>query len=885
MTLNPYLSQAVKQLKQIYIPEVTIHPATNDAAKKSHSDVDSSFTLPTLKSKKSKKLLKKYLQLNRNATTPQFSSVEESKSDKKIAGNNESSTPAGYFKVSKRKTTKPKNGLLSVSTPNIYSDSTKKFKNRREWNVQDSSIQTIPSFTSQLNSSNSNNIINVNNLKNLNVPSDANAVQLPPRYNVVPRPFSILQSPNLSVTANINASYRKSSSSPADFGHQQQIARSSANILPLVLPTDLFNSPPARRYIPIKRANLEGNSATIISTEASPPTSPVGERTTLANYDAVYKAVIGTTRSPLVTVSNQQSYGSPDYYAITESPAERTVTKTNFATTYIPSQTSASYTVQRQKDSQTIHKNKFLPRIATYNSPDDEKSSLNENSAIALYNKFASLYSTNVPNVFNASKVITQDFKQPVQPSQQQVSTLPYATLKPLTPTSLKVRPIASSIPYYDSKLFVSQNVDKKYNKNSEENVKTNKQSRIDADQTEKEDNDDRDDVGNYKTQVNQEAYKTYKTPNKQREKKDREEEEEDRYPQQSRNYGYQDKQYKQDKNRNSKNDDGREKYENVWYENNNDEEKVDETEEEEDINIGKNKGKANDDYRHQYSKYDEEKVDETEEKYDNIGKNKGEDNDDYRHQHNKYNRDNSDEEQRNKPRYDRKKYNKPKDRDVEHRFESNNKYFESLYNDDKTREWDKEYRDRSDKKKLVGDNKYKKDQQDRRYKGSEHESVAEDKSFAQHSKDQRSHKQDERYEEERNNDDDKRKYHRHQTFPRRDSLREEYTREEYGETNPTHTREEYHHPRANNDHRDHRSDSRDQDDGKEEARDHVHGETQEHAHKHEEHHEKKKDGGDYKFEEGGGAEHKKEHHGHEGEKGEKVNYSFKHCICSLDLI
>lgn len=831
VTLNPYLSQAAKQFKQIYIPEVTIRPAANDGAEKSHSEIGSPFASPTL-SKKSKRLPKKYSQLNRTATTPRFSSVEESKSDGKSVRVKESSAPA--FKIFNGK---PRNGSLSAPPSNVHSGSIEKPKSQREWNVQGSFIQAKPQLTSRLN--NSNNIVNLNYLKSLNISKN---VQLPSRYNIVPRPFAALQSPSpLVVTTNVDASYRKPSLSPTGFGHQ--IARSSANVLPLVLPTDLFNPSPTRRYVPIKRTNhfnLEGNSATIVSTEASPPTSPVGERTTLADYNAVYSAVIGATKNPLVTVSSQQSYSPPDYYGITESPAERAVTKTNFAT-YVPSQTSASYNVQQRKDSQAIHD--FLPRTSGYNNPDDEKSSLNENPGIALYNKFASLYSTNVPNVFSAPKAITQDFKQPPQ---QQVLALPRATLTPLTPiltpTLLKVRPIISSkpAPYYDSRLLVSQ--DGKYNANNAEDDEVNEQPRAeDADKTEKEDNDsdDNDEIGKYKTEINRKVYKVYKTPKTQRE--DREEEEEDRHPQQSRNY--QDK----DKHR-----------------------KYDESDE----------GSKSDDRPEKYESDDDEEVEETEEE-EYVGKNEDEDNDAPRRQYNKYEYDrNSDEKQGEKPRYDHKKDNEPKDRrdkhdygsDVEHRFENNNKYLESLYNgdDDEIRERSKEYRDRSDKKKLAGDNRYKKHRQDREYEESEDESAAEDKPFTQHSKTQRAYKQNKIYEVEQSDNGDKRKY-RYQVSPRKDSLREKQPREEYSETNPTHTREEYRPQRVENDHPRHESGN--QDDDKGEGQDHVHGETQEHAetHKHEEHHGKKK-GGDHKFEKGGGEEHEEEHHGHKGEKGDKVN-------------
>ncbi|KYN38185.1 hypothetical protein ALC56_07225 [Trachymyrmex septentrionalis] len=832
VALNPYLSLAKKQLKQIYIPKVTIPSATIDRVEKSHSDVEPTFTLPTSNSKKSKRLLKKYLQLNRTTTIPQFSSDEESNFNEESASN-KPSTPAGYVKIINGKT-KVKNGSLSVPTSNVYSDpTTKNPKIHHKWNVKDSLIQTVPPLTSQLNNSNLNNIINVNNLNNLNVSNYANADQLPSKYNIVPRPFSILQSPNSFVTTNIDAPHRKPSVLSTDFNRQQQIVRSSANILPLVLPTDVFNPLATRRYVPIKRTNhlnLEGNSATIVSTETSLPTSPIGKKTTLMNYDTFYTDVIDTTRSPSVTTNNQQSHGSSDYYAITESPTERTVTKTNFATTYIPNQTSPLYTAQGQKDSQIVRKKDFLPTISSYNSLNGEKSSLNKNPETALYKKFSNLYSAKVPNVLNTPKVITQDFKQAVQPSQQQVTTLPDATSKPLTPTLLKIRPIATSkpAPYYDSRSFVLQ--DGKHKKNSDENVGTNEQSRVeDVDVTEKEDDDDE----NYKTQVNEKAYKT---PNKLSEKKDREEEEEDRYPQQNRNY--QDKHYEYDESdRSSKNNDRHEKYENVWRENNDDGEE-DETEEDEyDGNIDRSKDEDNDDNRHQYNKY-------------------------------RYDRDNSDEKQHETPRHE--KYNKPKDRrdkhDVDHRFEDN-KYFESLYNDDEVHERNKEYRDRSDQKKLIGNNQYKKD---RKYKEFEDESVAKNKPFTQRSKD--SYKQDERYEEEQSNDDDKRKYHSY-TSPRRDSLREKHLKEEYSESNPTHIHEEYH-QRVKDDHRDdhRRHDSEDQDNGKEEARDHVHGETQEHAetHKHEEHNEKKKGIENYKYEKGGGAEHGEEHHGHEEEKGDK---------------
>ncbi|XP_011872563.1 PREDICTED: uncharacterized protein LOC105564643 [Vollenhovia emeryi] len=820
---NPYLSQAAKQLRQIYIPEVTIRPATSDGAEKSHSGIDSSPASPVL-SKKSTRLPKKYSKLNRTAPAPRFSSAEEAESDEKSAG---------ALKVSNRKT-KPRNGSLAVPT-SVHSGPTEKLKDRREWNAHDS-IRAKSQFPARLNNSDSDNVINVNNLKSLNVP---NYVQSPPRYNVVPRPFSVLQSPNSLVGANVDAPYRRPSSSPTGFKHQQQLARSSsANVLPLVLPTELFNPPSARRYVPIKRANhlnLEGNPATSVSTEASPPTSSVGEKTTLADYDAVYKAIIGTTRSSLADINSQRGYGSSDYYAITESPTERAVTRTSLAATYAPGQTSASYAeVERQKDAKGVRKHDFLPGIASYNSPGSD-GKLNESPGIALYNKFASLYTTGIPNVFNAPKAITQDFKQPVQPSQQQVSALPYATLKPLTPTLLQVRPIAASksAPHYDSRLLVSQ--DGKYDASNDKNDKPNEHVKG-ADVTEEEDDDD---DGDYKTQINREAHKIYKTWNKPREKEDRVEEREDRSSQQSRNHQDKDEHYRYDEDdKSSRNNDRREKHGNA---------------------------------RHETDDADEEEVDETkEDEYVDTEKGGDEDDNDPRHRYTKYDRENSNEEQREKLSYDRKKYNKPKDRrdkhgsDVVGRFESNKRYFEAQYNNDDDETRGKEY-DRTDKKKLVGDKQYGRDRQGREYEEPDDESVAEDKPFTQRFKDQRAYRRDEEDEEEQSDDGDKRKHH-YQVSPRRDSLRKGLAREEYGESNPTQTREEYHRQRVKNEHRDRPGNDGNQDDGED---DHVHGETQEHAHKHEEHHEKKK-GGDHHFEKGGGAEHEEEHHGHEGEKGEK---------------
>lgn len=831
-TLNPYLSQARKNLREIYTPKTRLLPANDDEAEKSRPDIDSSYTPPILRDKKSKKLLKKYSQINRTVTTPQ-SLPDESRHEENADGN-ESSTPEKYFKVPNRKT-KPKNESLSIeSSSNIYSEEPTE-EPESEWNVQNSSVSP------QLNNNNSHNVFNVNNLNNLNFPSDTNTIQLLSRYNRMPRPFSVLQAPDSAV---VGIPYRKPTPSPASF-NRQQVVRSSANILPLIVPTEtLFDAPAARRYVPIKyvqHPKPEGDSTTIVNTEASPVTSPAGERTTFINYDVPYTDVIGITKSP---VSDQRRISS-DYHATTETPTKQIIARTDSARSiHVPSQTS--YTLQQDKDPQVVRKNEFLPRITAYNNPDDEKSKLNANAELALYNKFASLYS--VPNVLNVPKAVTQNyqnFQQPVQPlhpvTSQYVSTPSYATLKPISPPMLKIRPIAPTkpalAPYYDSGLFVSQRTEGKElndDKKNAENVEIKEPSASDVDES-TEAADSKNNFENHKVQINHGASKSHKTLNEQRKKKNHEEEDtEDHYQQPKRNYDYQDKYYEYDKNnKDDKNDDKREKY-NVRYEDNKDEEEeADETQGDEYVNIEKSEDKRNHGY--QYNKH-------------------------------KYDKDDSEEKEREKQRDDRKKYDKEKNRrdetddhetDVKHKFISINKYFDGpRYSDYETREPNEKYRDR---KKLARD---KKD----RDEDSEDESFAEDQLVARRSKDERARRQREEYEKKQNKDKttQKRKHHHHQIIPRRDS------HEQYGESNPKHVREEYRqHVQGD-------APRHDSENANEKTRDHEHGETQEHSetHKHEEHHEKKKDGGNHKFEEGGGSEHKEEHHGHEEDKGHKVNYS-----------
>ncbi|EZA50638.1 hypothetical protein X777_10989, partial [Ooceraea biroi] len=382
-TFNPYLSQATKSLKQTRVPEVTA--STDDAEKSSSLDINSSYTpLATLKSKKTKKLLKKYLQPNRTATASGLSSIGGSKPDEE-AGNNGSTEVS----VPSRK---PKNVSLSTQSPsNAYSNPTEKPRNLRQWNLQESST-TIPSFISPNNS----NAYNVLSIYNLNVPNGANNLYLP-RYKAMPRPFSISQLPNSPVTNNLEVSHPKPSSSSVNLD-PQSITRSSGNVLPLVLPTDLFNPAATRRYVPIKRANrVNPNGNSMIITEASPSTSPLGGGITFekssADYGAPYANVIGTARNPPVAANGHQSSRRLDYYPIMGNPAERTVAETTkTATTYVPGQTSALYDLQRLKDPQVIRKNGFLPRIDTHGSPDVGKSDPNFNIGLALYNKFANFY-------------------------------------------------------------------------------------------------------------------------------------------------------------------------------------------------------------------------------------------------------------------------------------------------------------------------------------------------------------------------------------------------------------------------------------------------------------------------------------------------------------
>lgn len=800
-TFNPYLSQT-KSLKEIHTSG-----ATDDAKKSSNSDVDSPHTSPlpaVRKNKNPKKLLKKYLQPNRTVTASRLPSVESKLNEETSTGDNELSK--GHLGVPSERS---KNASLSAQSPSrIYSNPTTEGSgNRREWNLHESST-AIPSFISPLNASNTYSVLNVYALNNLNVPSDANTLHLPSRYNAVPRPFTISQLPHSPVTNNLVVSQRKPSPSSVNV-HPQPIARSSGNVLPLVLPTDLFNPTAARRYVPIKRANRlnsNGKPATIVNAEASPATSPLGGGITLekpsADYRIPYTDVIGTSRSPPVAANGHQSSVRSDYYPITDNPAERSVAETaKAATAYVSRQTS---TLQRPKGPQVVRRNDFLPRIDTHGSPDDERSDPNFNIGLALYNKFANLYSVNAP------KEVAQDyynFQKPASHSHaatvpQQVPALPYyVTLKPNSASLPKTQPIPSGklalAPYYDSRLFVLQHVRGKESSDEDgkESIKKNKQSSLeDEDETEDGAVDDKRNPGNYQTQINHEAPKDRKT--KLDHEREEDHSEEDRHQQQSRDYKHEDRQRYRDEN------DERERNENIRSESEEDEEEPDGTHEDGYISSGESENGRNRGYYHQYGKQKYEQEDSEEEQQD----------------------DNQEENEKRKAHRDKS----DRRADVKQKGVSKEKYsYDSRYNNDENYNQDKERHDR--RKSARNDRCSKKNRQDRGREDPEDESVAEDKVIAQRSKSHDGHQE----------------HHLHQRA------------------------KDYHDHRRNDG-------SHDNHHGDQQIHDHVHGETQEHAHKHEEHHEKKKDGGNHDFKEGEGAEFEKEHHGHEGEKGHKVNSSFR---------
>lgn len=826
---HPYLSQATKSLKQIRVPEATVF--TDNVTEKSPS-FESSGASP----KKRKKLLKKY--------RPAAASRLSSKLDEE-AGTNDGSIEE-YLPFSGKPLKNASSSTQSASS--AHSAPTEGPGNRREWNLQESST-TIPSFISPPNTSDPYNALNVYDLNNFN----ANApLYSPPRYNaVVPKPFSVSRLSNLPVIGNLEVPYRKPSSSPVNL-HSQPIAHSSGNVPPLVLPTDLFHSPVARSYAPIKRTNRpkpDGKPVMLISTEASP--IPLGGGIAFtkpsADYGASYTDIIGTTaKSPPVALSDHQISGRSDYYPIIAR---------NVAETAKPAATYDRGSVQRPKDPSVTREKDFQPRIDTLGRPDDGNSDPNFNLGFALYNNFANVYSANAPKAQDY-----QNFQQSAPPSRaatisQQAPALPYyVNLKSNALPLPKVRPIASVkpalAPYYDSKLLVSQETGEKESpsgdKAGKKSTETNERTRVeDAHETEGGGTvDDEGNLGNYQTRTNYGTYKVREMPNQQRQKDDSEE---DRYQtQQTRDY--------RDRQHSSGHRDENEcdKCENARLE--------DEEEEEDEEEPAETRGDG-----HVSA---EEGESEQNRNYHRSGRNK-------------YDREDSEEEQSDdREGYEDRKNHRDKSDDradvKRSKTVSKERYSTSRHNGDENYKQSKERLfDRYDRKKSARDDddddrRGKKSRHDRRREDPENESVAEDKLMTRRFKDDQDRPRKE-YEKKRDNDSYAlaHEYRHHETAPQGDSRRERHRHEEYSETNPKHVRkEEYHrhHRRGKDDHRRH-----DDHDDREAVDDHVHGETQEHAHQHKEHREKKKHGGNY--EEGEGAEHEEEHDGHEGEKGNKVDH------------
>lgn len=876
VTLSPYLSQAMKNLRQVPAPATTIRTTFDDGTveKLSHPNVNPSYTLSALKKKL---LLKKYIQPNR--TSSQTSLNGESKLDEITADINES--------IASKKYPYSANGNLkdgsTTESPIISPEPMKKPDNRREWHVEDSSTQIS---TSPIDLPSNNHIFNVgnSNKKQSSLQRNFNSFHSPLKFSKVPRPFSVsaidsLQKPSMAGSTSIATSYRKPNTSPAEVTHQVHPAGTT---LPLVLPTDFFNAAPIRRYIPIQRANHEfktdriHTAATSFANANSPGASSgstekkiaASESSVGAGYSAPHANVIAATKVPVVATNDRQN---PDHYIITENPtAWKTVATTNTAMTYSPSQSSASHILQdiaprREHILQDIApKTKFMSGIV-YDGSNNDKSDLNENPGIALYNKFAGLYSIPTTDVLHRPKAASQNyenFKQPSLPVQQ-ASALPYASVKPIplksiSPELLSPRSIVTAkplAPYYDSSFLLSRHAGElNRGKSDKEDDETNVRSLAEeTDEIKADVANVKSALQNYLTQINHGAYEirdgakatpvvaheTRETLNEQQRKQDRDED-----PYYQRSHGYE----RQDKYRERHNDSG-------------DKDSRSENARDED---------------------DEEDVDEREGKYVNTRGNKeaGDDRDsDYQYDQYKY--DDSEEKQTKKQRYGTERYDNERPHDKYNRDVGVNRKLTdgSRYYDREKSEDDEKYRDgRYKQQASVLDNSYNgKSRRDREHKEHEDESASEDKSVVRYSKDLRSDGQREKYKENSNNNSDKRKYYNHLSNPRTDSQsREQYKYEEYDETNPKHVREEYQHQRHIKGH--HHDPTYEDNEGKNHGdkgeRDHVHGETQEHVHKHKKHHDENKHGEDHKFETGEGGEHEEEHHGHKGEKGDKVSCS-----------
>lgn len=834
VTLNPYLTQSPKNLKQIYNPEALLHTGI----KKMQFNVSSSS--PILIKKKPQKFTKKYyLQPHHAITISPVLSVEKLQSDEKIIDSDESIIPKKYPQISDEKL-EPKNASASGSLSRIYSSPSRKL------NIHDPLTQIVPPFTLKLNNSDDVSTVNNFNKEHINFPNVDNIIRLSRRYKITPRSFvvpQLLNTRNPINTPNLQISRGKPDSSSIDLG--QMTTSPLEKIHSLILPTNPSNSPLSsiiHHRIPTRYANqfdLNDNGSIIANTDAS--TTPAGVILTgrsfleelNTDYVTPHTDVIGTTSGIPLPVNGYRRSDSSDYYTITTGNPVMKRMKTNSPAVYLPSrETSSLYGfIQRQNNPRIIYKNGFVPSTTTtvnaYVSSENARSTSSANPDFTYYNNIAKLYFPKLPHLPTAIIQDYQDFKKAIAPSHtvtsQQISPpIPLVTRTTDSPTLLKIQPITSAksfAPYHDSKTMISmQDADSKELSDNERNEEGSVEIKEQFKDTDEETDDDTNESENSKASMNyQRDYNIYKTPYEQREKTEREQ---DHYQKQRHDY----EQYKH-----RINDGDGERYENSHHQNNEDEEEnVEEGEDDDDDDVeatqenkrlntgGKKRKYLQRDYDHQwYKSREHDRDDELE-----------------------------DDEGNNAERYNnRKKYNKQKDNFIKYRQGvSNDKYYSKDHKENKEE-------DRYNRKKG---------RHDHRKRHEDHEAnVAQDPYVRKH---------DSRY-DKRDNDGNIvqiSKYH-HRIIPPRDH-------EEQSETNPKDIREIY-----RNHHRDHpRHKSNDQNNNdKQRIHDHVYDETQEHAHKHQkEHHEAKKNDDkkdDHEFEEGKGAEHEEQHHGNEGDKGHKV--------------
>lgn len=858
-TANPYLSLAMNNLKRIYVPEATIYVAANGGVDKPHLDErDSTYTPRTLK--KTKKLPKKYSQPSRAViTSSRISSIAEPKSGEETADSNESTTSREYHQTSSETTARPKNGSSASSAIHLYS--TERPENRGEWNIRGTSsrIAASPFFASRANDSGAYNAFHVDRPygRQSHFPSDLNSLRSSSKYGGLPRPFapSHLSDANTHVE---DVPYRKSDLSSTNVKHVQQATRSSGNILPLILPTELFNPPPVRRYVQIKRADPNENPAALGG--ATSPSNRVADEGIVSGKSAYavtpYTKVIGATVVPTIIAADglrRSAGGLSDYRTVTENPAERIVARTSFAATAasVPGLAAATpYSPRQQKDPQTVHEKDASLRIAAYDALGDEKSDSKTNPGFALYNRFASLYPTNVPD---APRTIAPDYRGSSRTvAAQPISVLAYTTPRPLSPrpftvTLPKTRPTIVAIkplaPYYDGRLFAPLDPARKQvddNNNDEGRARTYEQPRAgDADESRKTEEEVVGGASGHpgssrETRINHTAYRIHETPNERLEKEGLQDER-----QRIHDYGHRNEY----RGHYDGNDSGRSE-----KSRREDEKSADETHEDERESARDNENEHDRDRTDRYNNYE-------------------------------YRRDDSDEERREgRKKYDKEIREHQGDRETD--AADNRGYFDPLrYKDRGAASRNKEYR--YNWKETERDDRYGENRRDRGRDGEyKDEGATEDRGGWSVERDRdndnpRSARPRERHEKKRDDTKDpprKRKYHRKLANSPKDlRSNEREHKEEYSETNPDQVRQEYREQRVEADHRDHGghdSVNRDEGDKDEAARDQVHGqETKEHAEKHHE----KKHGGDHKFVKGEGAEHKEEHHGHEGEKGDKV--------------